>query len=275
MNFERYSTHDPLRRLGKKNVIAKELSKYTPENFNTIISLFYGTGSFENNYIGKIDYIFANDYDANVINLYNVLKTKPNELIEEIELLPIHSDVFAQNKDYKTKQISDVEKAMFFLLYSNFGYMGRPDALRYVLGNSKKNLLKNIKGFLKEIVNNEKTTVSFTNYSYEKVLSKISFMDNDKKKCFLFCDPPYLDTANNYDTPVFSEKDHANLQKVCIESEIQFMICEFDHPEVLKLAAENNLFITEVGERQNMKNRRTEIILTNYPTNYYKQKTLF
>jgi hypothetical protein len=66
MKFNRYSENNPLRRLGKKNVIAGELAKHTPPNFDVIISLFYGTGSFENNYIGKVSHIFANDLDIDI-----------------------------------------------------------------------------------------------------------------------------------------------------------------------------------------------------------------
>ena len=42
---------------------------------------------------------------------------------------------------------------------------------------------------------------------------------------------------------------------------------EFDHPFILKQAKERNLNVIEIGERQNLKNRRTEILVTNYKTN--------
>ena len=42
------------------------------------------------------------------------------------------------------------------------------------------------------------------------------------------------------------------------------MISEFNSSEVLKVAKDNNLKVIEIGERRNLGNRRTEIIITNY-----------
>jgi DNA adenine methylase len=219
--------------------------------------------------------MFANDLDLEVYNLYKVLKRKKsaNQLINELELLPIHSEIWKENKKYKEKKLSNVKRAMYFLLYSNFGYMGKGDTLNFGFDNSKRNLLNNINNFLKNIVNNPKTSVNFLNYSYENVLSKISIRNEiEGDKVFVFADPPYVDTGNNYNTPVFTINDHAKLQKHLIDSGLNFMICEFNNPQILELAKKNNLYVTEIGERTNMKNRRVEIIITNYkPTNYVQQ----
>lgn len=39
---------------------------------------------------------------------------------------------------------------------------------------------------------------------------------------------------------------------------------EFDHPFILEQAKQRNLNVIVIGERQNLKNRRTEILVTNY-----------
>ena len=46
---------------------------------------------------------------------------------------------------------------------------------------------------------------------------------------------------------------------------------EFNHPFILEQAKERNLNVITIGERQNLKNRRTEILITNYE----QQPTLF
>ena len=46
---------------------------------------------------------------------------------------------------------------------------------------------------------------------------------------------------------------------------------EFDNPMILDLAKQMNLNVIIIGERQNMKNRKTEILVTNYQ----KAPTLF
>jgi len=45
---------------------------------------------------------------------------------------------------------------------------------------------------------------------------------------------------------------------------IKFAISEFDNDFVIGLANDYKLNIITIGERQNMKNRRTEILVTNY-----------
>ena len=47
---------------------------------------------------------------------------------------------------------------------------------------------------------------------------------------------------------------------------------EFDHPFILEQAKERNLNVIIIGERGNLKNFRTEILVTNYQN---MQQSLF
>ena len=76
--------------------------------------------------------------------------------------------------------------------------------------------------------------------------------------------PPYLGTDNNYEGS-WTEADTADVFTVNMESGIRFAISEFDHPFVLEQAKHHGLNVIEIGERQNLKSRRTEILITNYP----------
>ena len=69
--------------------------------------------------------------------------------------------------------------------------------------------------------------------------------------------------------------DTTDLFEVCVNSGLDFAISEFAHPEVLKLAEKYNLNVIYIGERQNLGNRRTEILITNYELEKYKQTTMF
>lgn len=50
------------------------------------------------------------------------------------------------------------------------------------------------------------------------------------------------------------------------ETGCKFAYSEFDHPFILQQAKERNLNVIRIGERQNLKNRRIEILVTNYKT---------
>ena len=51
------------------------------------------------------------------------------------------------------------------------------------------------------------------------------------------------------------------LTLLCINS---FGYSEFNHPFLIEEAERRGLFINYLGERQNLKNRRVEILITNY-----------
>jgi hypothetical protein len=51
----------------------------------------------------------------------------------------------------------------------------------------------------------------------------------------------------------------------CLEKRgCKFAMSEFDNPFIIQQAKERNLNVIIIGERQNLKNRRTEILITNY-----------
>jgi len=58
-----------------------------------------------------------------------------------------------------------------------------------------------------------------------------------------------------------------DLFDVLIEKGYKFAMSEFNHPFILEQAKQRNLNVIIIGERQNLKNRRTEILVTNYKNN--------
>jgi len=53
----------------------------------------------------------------------------------------------------------------------------------------------------------------------------------------------------------------------------KYAVSEFDNPTVIQMAKDRGLQVHIIGERQNMKNRRTEILITNYEPS--RQLTMF
>jgi DNA adenine methylase len=92
---------------------------------------------------------------------------------------------------------------------------------------------------------------------------------NDKEKgdTLVYADPPYLDTENNYgelNSLKWTKEDCFDLYNVLEGCRCKFAMSEFDHPFVISEAKRRNLNVITIGERVNMKNRRTEILVTNY-----------
>ncbi len=244
-----------LRRLGNKSKIAQDVIKNFPEH-EIFVDMFFGAGGIFFNK-PKAKYNILNDIDSDVFNLYNVVSNSKDELKEAFEIMPIHTDLFDYWK--QNKEVEPIRKAVRFLMLSNFGYMGKPDTLKMVCGNEKTQFYKYFEATYEKIKD-----CRFMNFDFRKVLNKIDYVSyNPVKSAFVYADPPYLETGNNY-TEIFTEQDTKDLFELLVNSGLKFAISEFDNDFVMSLANDYKLNVIIIGERQNMKNRRTEILVTNY-----------
>jgi DNA adenine methylase len=253
-----------LRRLGNKSKIAHEIIKYFPQHEIYIEPFFGAGGMFFNKPKAKINIL--NDLDNDVFNLFDLIKSNDIDLLEKLELTPYSEFVF---QNWKEQQETErVWKAIRFIYLSNFGFMGQGSSLKLDSRNHKENAILNLrktKDFLKDC------SVKFTNNDFRKAIKSISLSEeNNKNRTFFYCDPPYLGTDNNYSNS-FTEQDSVDLFDVLLSTGCNFGISEFDNPFIIEQAEKRGLFVNVIGERRNLKNSRTEILITNYK----KQKSLF
>jgi DNA adenine methylase len=251
-----------LRRLGSKSKIAQDVIKHFPEH-EIFVDMFFGAGGIFFNK-PKVKYNILNDIDSDVFNLYNVVSNSKDELKEAFEIMPIHTDLFDYWK--QNKEVEPIRKAIRFLMLSNFGYMGKPDTLKMVCGNEKTQFYKYFEATYEKIKD-----CRFMNFDFRKVLNKIDYVSYDPvKSAFIYADPPYLGTNDNYSNS-FTKQDSIDLFDCLQATKCKFAMSEFDNEFILNQAKERGLNVIIIGERKNLKNRRTEILITNYE----KQKGLF
>lgn len=248
-----------LRRLGNKSRLLPKLLALFPENITCFIDLFMGSGAVTFAMVDRAKYIIANDNDADIFNLFLVVKERRQELIDALTLMPIHDALFQHWR--KTEEADPVWQAGRFLFLSNFSYLGAGDTLSIGQTHAKDLLLRNISALFAQV-----QTVKFTCCDFRAVLPSIHWRyDRDKTQAFIYADPPYLGTDNNYQDG-FTEQDTRDLFDVLTGSGIRFALSEFAHPLVMELAQAHGLQVTELGERQTLKSRQTELLITNYDT---------
>ncbi len=97
------------------------------------------------------------------------------------------------------------------------------------------------------------------------VIPSIELSRFDSSQVFVYADPPYLATTDNYQNGGFSEQDTTDLFDLLVNCGYNFAISEYCNNFVLNLAAERGLFVTEVIARRNLtsKIRTTEMLITN------------
>jgi len=253
-----------LRRLGNKKKIAKEIQKYFPPHKIYIEPFFGAGGMFFNK--PKAKYNIVNDLDSDVFNLFQVVMNEKEELEKAFYIMPIHSDLLKHWQENNENE--PIKKALRFLTLKNLTLFGQGDIYRYGDRNLKDEFFKVI-DFTFDKINN----VQFTNYNFQDFFKKISF-PSDLSKVFIYSDPPYLNMTDKrpYNGLLFTKEQSLLLFNTLEETKCKFAMSEFDHPFILEQAKQRNLNVIIIGERQNLKNRRTEILVTNYENN---QKSLF
>lgn len=256
-----------LRRLGNKSKLAGELLKHFPEHKIYIEPFFGAGGMFFNK--PKAHHNILNDVDSDVFNLFQVVSTKKGELIEMFKYLPIHSDLLEYWKE--NVETCELRKALRFIFLSNFTYLGTGEQIRYTATkNEYHQKFENALNYCSEKL----YECQFANFDFRDFFKKISFQTdgrNDEAKTLIYADPPYLQTSNNY-SQGFTQQDSFDLFDCLEDSKCKFAMSEFDHPFILEQAEERGLNIIFIGERQNLKNRRTEVLITNYEN---RQQSLF
>ena len=253
-----------LRRLGNKSRIAHKIIPYFPPH-KIYVEPFFGAGGmfFQK---PQAPYNILNDLDSDVYNLWNVVSNEESlrKFTDLAELMPIHSDLLAFWKE--NTESDPIRKAARFIFLSNYGLYGKPDNITFRSENTKKILLENLK-----LIQDRIKFCQFSNFDFEKCINSLSFRSHlDIDNTLIYCDPPYLGTTDNYSNS-FTESDSLRLFNVLQESGCKFAISEFDNPFILEQAKQRNLNIIEIGERQSLKNRNMEILITNYKP----QNTLF
>lgn len=207
-------------------------------------------------YKPKAQYNFLNDIDSDVFNLFQVVLNQKEKFLETLKIMPIHTDLF---KYYMENQETyPIKKAIRFIFLSNVSYLGKMNTLQLGCNKPLKGIIKNLDKTQKLLKH-----CKFTNFDFSKMINSLSFINDEKNKVFIYCDPPYLTTVNNY-SDRFNEEKSLELFDVLENSGCKFAYSEFDHPFILSEANKRGLNINIIGERRALKNRRIEILITNF-----------
>ena len=247
-----------LRRLGNKKKIATEIQKYFPPHKIYIEPFFGAGGMFFNK--PKAKYNIVNDLDSDVFNLFQVVMNQKDQLEKAFYMMPIHSDLLKYWK--KNLETDPIKKALRFLFLSNFTFMGQGTQMRTRGDNVKQDFYTYLDITFKLIEN-----VNLSNCDACKFLLSIEYRGGE----FIYSDPPYIGTTDNYSNS-FTKEQSIELFDTLQATKCKFAMSEFDNEFILNQAKERGLNVIIIGERQNLKNRRTEILITNYEVN---QTTLF
>lgn len=243
-----------LTRRGNKRRIAEQIIRYFPPH-RLYIEPFFGAGGlfFAKE---KAPFNLLNDKDEEVYNLFQVVLSRTRELVALWERTPVHQRLFDHWKRHP--ESNPLRRALRFLFLSNLSILGGLRSMRFFNGGTKRLFLERVHDCQRTLADCE-----FLCTDFRKVLALVKGSAR-KRSAFVYCDPPYLDTEARYTAGDFAQQDSLDLLDLLQRSGMRFAMSEFDHPFILREAVRRKLHVRIIGERQNLRNRRTEILVMNY-----------
>lgn len=232
----------------------KMLTKFEPffcgaekEGFETFVDLFGGTGIvsvwIHKNYPDKK--IILNEYNPDIYDIYHEIKFNYDNFLEGIlaleeQYLSLPSvgerkKFYLKQRDFYHDSYEDLQidlrtQILFFMLCTNFNGIWQPKSSTGIyytpFGNGKekngifsRNALEDFKSMV--------DAAEIYNLSYELV-------PTPEGKCFIFADPPYLDSYTRYDKRAtkFDISETTLLSQMLINNHLKgniVALCNKDH----------------------------------------------
>jgi DNA adenine methylase len=262
--------------VGGKRQLIKQIKKYMPQKFNNYFEPFIGGGALF--FDLKIENSFINDYNPELTNLYNIIKTKPSELIDElkghINSSEYYYDMRALDRDESSyKKLSDVKKASRFIYLNKSGFNGLYRVNKKGQNNVPYGRYSDPK-YLDEI--NIKAcscllqSTTITTGDFENIKEHI------KKGDFIYLDPPYVplnatSSFTSYTDKGFDEDMQFRLKELCDYIDgvgAYFMLSNSYTDFILELYKDYDIKTVEANRALNCKasgrGKVNEVLVINY-----------
>ncbi|MDY3974170.1 MAG: DNA adenine methylase [Veillonella caviae] len=227
-----------------------------------------------------------NDYNAELINVYEVIKNEPKPLLE---LLEIHkslnsADYFYEirelDRDDKYDDLSSVEKAARIIYLNKTCYNGLFRVNQAGQFNTPYGKYKN-----PNIVNRP-VIMAMSDYfnSNDIQIMQGDYRDvlrNLDKNSFVYLDPPYMPISSSssftgYTENGFSGIEQLNLKNICDELNergIKFLLSNSDHPYLREIYSKYKITTVQARRTINSNAKRrgeiNEILVRNYGEDNY------
>ena len=272
---------------GGKTQLLDRLDKLLPLTFNRYFEPFLGGGAFFYHLVFERNQRFAaylSDINQELINVYRLVKSNVNELIDVLERYKLEYHKAPQDFYYKlrdgfdTENRTSVEKAARFITLNKTCYNGlyrvnSQGRFNVPMGKYKNPIICDSKNLRNAslILNTLETHLYWKDY--HKILT-----DKTQKGDFVYLDPPYdplTSTANftGYTGAGFTERDQECLAETFKELDARgckILLSNSDTEYVRRLYADYAKNLHQVTVRRNINSTaskrlgHTELLICNY-----------
>ncbi|WP_096273379.1 DNA adenine methylase [Paucisalibacillus globulus] len=269
-----------LKWVGGKRQLLHEIIPLIPLNASTYVEPFVGGGAVLFEY--QPNKAIINDFNEELINVYNVIKDSPDELVE---LLITHKENNNQEYFYEIRaldrqenyidNLSNVERAARIIYLNKTCYNGLFRVNSAGQFNTPFGKYKN-----PNIVNRP-VIYAMSNYFNEK---NIKIMNTDykgalknlRKGAFVYFDPPYLPVSTSSSFTGYTENGFTLEQQIELKEQcdnlnrrgIKFLLSNSDHPIIRDLYKDYNIKTIKakraINSKANKRGEINEVLVYNY-----------
>lgn len=249
---------------GKRREI-KFFEKYFPKKFDRYIEPFFGGGAVY--FYLEPEKAIINDLNSNLINFYRTFSTNRDELVEQLSGLENNEDTYYKIRDMFNNKVPKeyldaviyyyINKTCFsgMIRYNSKGEFNVPFG-RYKKVDFIKPLTKEASSLLSKAI--------ITNTDFEEVFNQA------KEEDFIFLDPPYMSTFQNYNPDGFSEDDQRRLFECFKNTKAKCLLIISDLGIIRELYKNyikeeyQKTYAINIKDRMKENNNVTHLIITNY-----------
>jgi DNA adenine methylase len=274
----------PLRYPGGKSKASKILNEFVPTDVNTVVSPFFGGGSFENFLALQGKTVYGYDLCQPLVDFWNAYLTDREKFFDQVRTLSAEilqdkylvdftpedrqeqKDLFFSWKDIALNSDDSFERGVHYFALNRCAFSG----LTLIAGPMSAKYIDQKFG-TKALGNIEKIQFDVRSVGYQDCVTTIE-QNSDK---FLYLDPPYVMEKESKESIYGNNGDmhrgfnHEALRDALVAHKERWVLSYLDVPVVRELYSDFN--IKSVTWRYTMKpgvNRPEgkELVITNYPS---------
>lgn len=270
-----------LKWVGGKRQLLPEIKKRVPKGYKTYYEPFLGGGAvlFELQPKKAI----VNDLNTELINVYEIIKTSPNELIEELKKFSNDEETFYNIRNIdrdknKFQQLSNIEKAarIIYLNKTCFNGLYRVNSsgeFNSPFGRYKNPNIVNAKTIQAVSKYFNTADITFKNEDFEESIKDIP------KGSFVYLDPPYdpvSKTSNftGYNKGGFGDEEQIRIKNMCDrlnENGIKFLLSNSATSFIKELYKDYTIDIVcakrSINSKADKRGEIEEVLIRNYVIN--------
>jgi len=226
--------------IGGKKLLRKHICNQFPENINKYVEVFGGAGWVLFYKDKHADVEVYNDINSELVNLFRCVKYHPEAIEKEMEYTLNSREIFNCFKNQGIETLTDIQRAAryLYLIKASYGSKTKVYGLKpRKIANFNK--ITDIRDRLSKVI--------IENRSFNEVIRAY-----DSSGTLFYCDPPYFNAEQFYDTGnfVFDEEQHVLLKRILSNIKGKFILSYNDNPYIKELY--KDFEIEEVSRQNNL-----------------------